>query len=206
MINYRRKAYAFEKRITDIVLATVGIIILSPVLLIISFLVKFNSNGPIFFRGVRTGRYNRPFRIFKFRSMYVGSENKAGTTSRNDNRITSIGKFLRKYKLDELPQLLNVLSGKMSLVGPRPELPRYTNRYKGEELLILTVKPGITDISSIEFSNLNDLIEDEDPDKAFETKILQDKNLLRIEYVKTCNYWLDIKLIIRTVFKIVIRK
>ncbi len=202
----KNSIYKTAKRITDIILASLGIIILLPVFLLIAFVIKFDSRGPVFFRGVRTGKNNVPFRIFKFRSMYIGSEYKAGTTSRNDNRVTKVGKFIRRYKLDELPQLLNVILGEMSFVGPRPELPKYTNEYTGEELLILTVKPGITDISSIKFSNLNDLIEDEDPDKAFETRILMVKNLLRIEYVKTCSYWFDIKLIIKTVFKIILRK
>jgi lipopolysaccharide/colanic/teichoic acid biosynthesis glycosyltransferase len=202
----KNNIYKTAKRITDIILASLGIIVLLPVFLLISFFIKFDSRGPVFFRGVRTGKNNVPFRIFKFRSMYVGSEHKAGTTSRNDKRITKVGKFIRRYKLDELPQLLNVIKGEMSFVGPRPELPKYTNEYAGEELLILTVKPGITDIASIKFSNLNDLIEDKEPDKAFETRILMVKNLLRIEYVKTCSYWFDIKLIIKTVFKIILRK
>ena len=134
--------------------------------------------------------------------MYVGSEMMAGSTSRNDPRITIIGKFLRKYKFDELPQLINVFNGEMSFVGPRPELKKYTDQYHGEELLILKVKPGITDLSSIKFSNLNALIDDDNPDKFFEENILAIKNTLRIEYVKNATFFGDLRLLILTIHKL----
>lgn len=135
--------------------------------------------------------------------MYVGSEMMAGSTSRNDPRITIIGKFLRNYKFDELPQLINVFKGEMSFVGPRPELKKYTDQYQVEELLILKVKPGITDLSSIKFSNLNALIDDDNPDKFFEENILAIKNTLRIEYVKSATFFGDLKLLILTIFKLI---
>lgn len=194
--------YEIAKRLTDIVGALVGIIVLSPLFLLIAVSVKTTSPGPIFYRGLRTGYQGKPFRILKFRSMVVGADKGAGTTSRNDPRVTPLGRFLRRYKLDELPQLVNVLVGEMSLVGPRPELPYYTELYRGDELLILQVRPGITDYASLHFSNLNDLIEDSDPDKAFEDKILGEKNRLRIQYVKERTYWIDIRLILRTIGRI----
>jgi lipopolysaccharide/colanic/teichoic acid biosynthesis glycosyltransferase len=194
--------YEFSKRTFDTAGAIAGIVLLWPIFVIIAIAIKFSSPGPIFYRGNRTGRYGKMFQIFKFRSMVIGAEKGAGTTSRSDPRITPVGRFLRHYKLDEIPQLFNVLAGDMSFVGPRPELPRYTNQYCGEAKLILTVKPGITDYSSIQFSNLNDLIEDEDPDKDFEDKILSEKNRLRVQYVKNCSFSLDLKLIFITILKV----
>lgn len=194
--------YLISKRVFDIFFSSLGLIAISPLFLIISILVKTTSTGPILFKGIRTGKHGIPFKIYKFRSMYVGSEIKAGTTSRNDLRITRIGKFIRKYKFDELPQLINVLKGEMSFVGPRPELKKYTDQYQGNELLILKVKPGITDLSSIKFSNLNDLIDDDNPDCSFEKNILASKNQLRIEYVKTATFFGDLKLIFLTIIKL----
>lgn len=195
--------YLISKRVFDILFSSICLIALSPFFLIFSILVKLNSTGPILFKGVRIGKHGVPFNIYKFRSMYVGSEMMAGSTSRNDSRITTIGKLIRKYKIDELPQLINVFKGEMSFVGPRPELKKYTDQYKGDELLILKVKPGITDLSSIKFSNLNDLIDDDNPDSSFEKNILASKNLLRIEYAKTATFFGDIKLIFLTILKLI---
>ena len=198
--------YEFAKRFTDILFSVLGILLLLPIFIIIAILVKTSSQGNIFYLGQRTGRYGKLFKIYKFRSMYLGSEEGPGTTSRNDPRITSIGFYLRKYKLDELPQLFNILKGEMSFVGPRPELKYYTDLYAGEEKIILSVQPGLTDFSSLYFSNLNDLIDDKDPDKAFEKNFLKNKNKLRIEYVKKRNYFLDIKLIFKTIIKVISTK
>ena len=195
--------YLISKRVFDILFSSICLIALSPFFLIFSILVKLNSTGPILFKGVRIGKHGVPFNIYKFRSMYVGSEMMAGSTSRNDPRITIIGKFLRNYKFDELPQLINVFKGEMSFVGPRPELKKYTDQYQGEELLILKVKPGITDLSSIKFSNLNALIDDDNPDKFFEENILAIKNTLRIEYVKSATFFGDLRLLILTIFKLI---
>jgi len=192
----------YSKLIFDFTFSLVGLILVAPLLIVIGIAIKANSDGPILYKGLRTGRYGKPFYIYKFRSMVIGADKGAGTTSRNDPRLTSIGRYIRKYKLDEFPQLLNVLKGEMSFVGPRPELPRYTEKYQGKELLILTVKPGITDYSSLQFSNLNDLICDSEPDKYFENNILSAKNRLRIKYVETRTFAGDIKLIILTIFTV----
>tara|TARA_B100001287_G_scaffold256858_1_gene242034 strand:- start:209 stop:715 length:507 start_codon:yes stop_codon:yes gene_type:complete len=164
--------------------------------------VKLSSPGKIFYLAPRVGLNGKSFRIIKFTTMRENSDKGPDTTSRNDQRVTNIGFFLRKYKLDELPQLFNILIGDMSFVGPRPELKKYTDLYKGDEKLILKVKPGLTDFSSIYFSNLNELIDDENPDKSFEEKILSKKNLLRVEYVKKQSFLLDIKLILKTLVKL----
>jgi len=195
--------YRSLKRASDIVFSLAGLFFLFPLLFTIAVAVKVSSPGPIFYRGIRSGQFGKPFKIFKFRSMVVGAESGAGTTSRNDSRVTYVGGFIRRYKLDELPQLINVLVGDMSFVGPRPELPRYTERYEGEELLILQVQPGITDYSSLKFSNLNALIDDEDPDNTYEQKILAEKNRLRVQYVKDQSFCLDISLIFKTVLCVV---
>lgn len=198
-----RAGYEAAKRTFDIVAAAAGIIVLAPVMALIAVAIKLTSPGPVLYRGVRTGRHGVPFQILKFRTMVVGADRGAGTTSRNDPRITGPGRLLRKYKLDELPQLFNVLKGDMSVVGPRPELPRYTDAYRGEELLILEVRPGITDFSSIEFANLNELIGDANPDEDFERNVLSAKNALRVRYVRERGMWLDILLIGRTLLRIV---
>jgi lipopolysaccharide/colanic/teichoic acid biosynthesis glycosyltransferase len=191
------------KRAFDVCLALLGLIVLAPLLLLIGLLVKLTSHGPILYRGVRTGRYGQPFRIYKFRTMVQDAERRGGmSTARNDPRITRVGKFLRKYKLDELPQLLNVLKGEMSFVGPRPEMPEYTRQYQNEELLILTVRPGITDYASIEFVQLGELLGDEDPDRIYEEKVRPIKNALRVKYVKEQSFWNDIRLIVKTLHRI----
>ena len=194
--------YEVIKRAMDITGALAGILLLWPLLVIIAIAVKSTSRGPIIYRGIRTGRFGKQFSIFKFRSMFIGSDSGAGTTSRRDPRVTAVGRFIRRYKLDELPQLVNVFVGDMSLVGPRPELPRYADQYQGEERLILQVRPGITDYSSIEFANLTDLIGDADPDRDFEERVLKEKNRLRVKYVKERNLGLDLRLLFATLMRI----
>jgi lipopolysaccharide/colanic/teichoic acid biosynthesis glycosyltransferase len=195
--------YECSKKLFDIFLSIFAILMLSPFFIIIAITVKATSPGDVFYRGVRTGIHGKIFKIFKFRSMYTGSDKGPGTTSKADARITYVGAYLRKYKLDELPQLFNILFGDMSFVGPRPELKSYTDLYKGDEKLILTVRPGLTDFSSLYFSNLNELIDDKNPDRVFEKTILPKKNRLRIEYVKKRNFLLDLKLILKTFIKVV---
>jgi len=202
MSSTENRIYELSKRSLDVVGAMLGILIMSPFFVVIALLIKLTSPGPVFYRGIRSGRYGTQFQIVKFRSMVTGADRGAGTTSRNDPRITPIGRFLRRHKLDEMPQLFNVLLGQMSLVGPRPELPRYTDQYSGEELLILEVKPGITDYSSLKFSKLNELIDDDDPDRAFEENILKEKNRLRIQYVNNCSFWRDLDLLFLTMVRI----
>jgi lipopolysaccharide/colanic/teichoic acid biosynthesis glycosyltransferase len=167
------------KRFFDLILAALGLTVLWPVLVVIAVLVRFDSPGPVFYRGIRTGLYGRPFRIFKFRTMVVNAERLGGgSTGKDDPRVTRLGRTLRRYKLDELPQLLNVLTGDMSLVGPRPELPQYTNLYTDEEQLILTVRPGITDYASLEFINLGEILGNDSPDTVYEEQVRPTMNLL----------------------------
>ena len=161
--------------------------------------IKLDSSGPVFYRGLRSGLNGRSFRIFKFRTMVVDAEQiGGGTTALKDSRITRIGNFLRKYKLDELPQVLNVIKGDMSIVGPRPELAQYTNLYKGEEVMILSVQPGITDYSSMKFRALDEIVGAGDADRVYEETVLAEKNKLRIKYMKERTFIGDIKLIFQT--------
>ena len=164
------------KRIFDIVCSGLGLIILSPFLLFVAIRIKMGSDGPVFFKQIRVGEKGREFKILKFRTMVVDAE-KLGRqiTVGNDNRITKIGAFLRKYKIDELPQLINVFKGDMSLVGPRPEVPRYVNMYTEEQRRVLDVKPGITDLASIRYRDENELLgKAENPDEFYINTIMHD--------------------------------
>lgn len=194
------------KRLFDVVTAIAGIGILSPLLLGIALFVKLSSPGPVLYRGWRTGLHGRQFRILKFRTMTVDAEKAGGVhTARNDPRIIPGGRFLRKYKLDEWPQLFNVLRGEMSIVGPRPEVAEYTDRYTGMERLILSVRPGITDYSSIEFASLGDVLGDEDTYGVFERVVLPKKNFLRLKYVQERNMLVDLRIIVET-FAVIMKK
>ena len=187
------------KRFFDIIVCSISIPFLFPFIIIFAIIIKLSSPGPVFYRGVRTGLHGRTFRIFKFRTMVINAENLGGgTTALNDFRIFKFGKFLRRYKLDEIPQIINVIKGDMSIVGPRPELPQYTNQFKGEELLILSVRPGMTDYSSVEYFSLQEIVGSKNVDQVFEENILQQKNKLRIKYVKEQNFFQDIKLIFQS--------
>jgi len=181
----------------------VGIIILIPVFVVIAVLVKLDSSGPVLYRGIRAGRHGKVFRIFKFRTMVDNAEKLGGgTTALDDPRVTRVGAFLREYKLDEFPQLFNVIKGEMSIVGPRPELLQYTLKYSESEKCILDVKPGITDFSSIKFASLDKAVGSEDADRTYEENVLHEKNRLRIKYVKERSLMLDMKLVILTVWLI----
>ena len=202
----KRPFYELSKRLFDLSVCVLALPLLALPLIFIAAAIRLVSPGPVLYRGVRTGQFGVPFRIFKFRTMVTGAELLgAGTTSRDDPRVFPLGRFLRRYKLDELPQVFNVLIGHMSLVGPRPELPKYTRQYTGEQLCILSVKPGITDLSSIEFRNLDQIVGATDAERVFEEKILQRKNDLRIDYVKRRTFFLDLRLVVLTVI-CVIRK
>ena len=191
------------KRIFDIILSLLGLIILLPFMLIIAILIKLDSKGPIFFKQVRVTKNGREFEIFKYRTMRVGSDKYSQITVGKDNRITKIGAFLRKYKLDEIPQLINVLIGDMSLVGPRPEVPKYVALYTDEQKEILKVRAGITDYASIEFSDENDLLaSEEDPEKAYIEKIMPKKIELNKKYLSEISILTDIKIILLTIKKI----
>ena len=191
------------KRIFDIILSLFGLIILLPFMLIIAIFIKLDSKGPVFFKQLRVTKNGREFKIFKYRTMRVGSDKYSQITVGKDDRITKIGSFLRKYKLDEIPQLINVLIGDMSLVGPRPEVPKYVALYTDEQKEILKVRAGITDYASIEFSNENDLLaSEEDPEKAYIKKVMPKKIELNKKYISEISMLTDIKIILLTIKQI----
>jgi len=191
------------KRIFDIILSLFGLIILLPFMIIIAILIKLDSKGPVFFKQVRVTKNGREFKIFKYRTMKIGSDKYSQITVGKDDRITKIGMFLRKYKLDEIPQLINVLLGDMSLVGPRPEVPKYVALYTEGQKEILKVRAGITDYASIEFSDENDLLASEaDPEKAYIEKIMPKKIELNKKYLSEISMLTDIKIILLTIKKI----
>jgi lipopolysaccharide/colanic/teichoic acid biosynthesis glycosyltransferase len=198
--------YYISKRAFDIAVSTAGLVVLSPLLLALAVALKCDSRGPVFYRGVRTGRFGRPFRIFKFRTMVKNAEQIGSvTTSDNDPRITRVGRILRKYKLDELPQLINVIRGDMSLVGPRPEVVSYTNRYNAEERIILTVRPGITDWASIQFSDLQKIVGSEDAERVYREHVLPRKTELRVKYVQERSFTSDVRILAQTVWIVLTR-
>ena len=191
------------KRIFDITLSLFGLIILLPFMLIIAILIKIDSKGPVFFKQIRVTKNGKEFKIFKYRTMRVGSDKYSQITVGKDGRITKIGSFLRKYKLDEIPQLINVLIGDMSLVGPRPEVPKYVALYTDEQKEILKVRAGITDYASIEFSDENDLLaSEEEPEKEYIEKIMPKKIELNKKYLSEVSILTDIKIILLTIKKI----
>jgi lipopolysaccharide/colanic/teichoic acid biosynthesis glycosyltransferase len=193
------------KTLFDIFFSFVGLVLLSPLLLIVAFLVKLSSPGPVFFRGERVGKNGKIFKIYKFRSMIVSAEEMGGSsTAADDPRLTKIGSFLKKFQLDELPQLINVLKGEMSLVGPRPEVPFYVDMMtEKEKNVILSVRPGMTDLASLwDFHEGEVLKGSSDPEKTYMEKIRPEKIRLQIEYVKKHSFWLDLKIILKTIFKI----
>lgn len=196
------------KRLFDIVFSLVGLILLSPILLYIAFLIKKEDAGPIFYRGVRVGRYGKPFRIYKFRTMVANAEKLGGpSTADDDPRITKIGKFLRKYKLDELPQLINVLKGEMSFVGPRPEVEHYVKMFTQEEKAILSVRPGITDWASLWNSDEGAILAgSDDPEKTYMEKIRPTKLKLQLKYVREQSFITDLRIIFLTLFVIITKK
>jgi len=191
------------KRLFDVVSSTIALVVSLPLLLLIAVGVKLTSPGPVFYRGLRTGRHGKPFRILKFRTMVVDAATIGGpSTGKDDPRVTRYGAFLRRFKLDELPNLFCVLLGQMSIVGPRPEVPQYTSLYAGDEMLILTMRPGITDLSSLHFIDLASHIGAENVDANFESHVLPVKNRLRVQYVREWSFWTDMKIIGWTLLKL----
>ena len=193
------------KRLFDIVASGLGLIVLSPLFLILAIWIKLDSKGPVFYRQVRVGYKNKDFRIFKFRSMRVGSDKGSLVTiGGRDPRVTKSGYWIRKFKLDELPQLINVFFGDMSLVGPRPEVRHYVDYWTPEQMHVLDVRPGITDPASIKFRNENELMEQaEDPEKYYIEVIMQEKIKLYLEYVEKHSFFYDLGLIFKTFWVIV---
>lgn len=193
----------FVKRILDFILALIFAVVLAPIYLILALAVVIDTGFPVFYRAERGGYRDKSFRIFKFRSMVKNADQiGGGTTALNDSRITKVGNVLRKTKLDELPQLFNIIKGDMSFIGPRPELLRYTAQYEGEELLIHRVRPGITDYSSIEFINLDEIVGGVNADEMYEKYVLKRKNELRVKYAKTVSFGTDTKLLFITVWNV----
>jgi len=205
-VPLQQRWYEILKRLIDLAAALFLLVIFSPLILLIALAVLADDGRPILFLSQRTGRFGKPFMMYKFRSMKRGSERGAQSTAQSDPRVTRVGKLLRRLKLDELPQLVNIVKGEMSLVGPRPELPRYTALYSAEEKLILSVRPGLTDFSSLEFIQLADHLGCNDPDQTFEKKVLPLKNQLRLKYVKERSLVLDLKLILLTAYKLLFPK
>jgi lipopolysaccharide/colanic/teichoic acid biosynthesis glycosyltransferase len=195
----------FLKRMFDISFASLGLVFLAPLILCVCVIVGVGSNGPIFFRQKRVGYRKKDFDIIKFRTMYVNSqENSFLTVGDNDPRVTKIGFWLRKYKIDELPQLFNVLIGDMSIVGPRPEVKKYVSLYTAEQQRVLLIKPGITDWSSIEFRNLAELLSRaDDPDLYYINHVLPIKLNRSLEYLEEHSLVTDFKIIIMTVRKVI---
>lgn len=210
-MNYVRNTkdnsiYFILKRLFDIIFSFLGVIFLFPLFLIIVILIKISSKGPIIFKQERVGKNFKKFYLYKFRTMIIEAEKKGSSiTTANDPRITKIGKFLRKFKLDEFPQLINVLKGDISFVGPRPELEKFVDIFKNDYRDILRIKPGITDYASICYKDENELIKDkENPEKYYINEILPKKIELYKKYLNEMNIVLDIKLIIKTLCKMFI--
>lgn len=198
----KRKVSRFLKRCFDIVMSFFPLFLLFPFFLLIGILIKLTSKGPVFYRQVRVTRYNKDFRIFKFRTMVVNADQK-GTlvTTKNDSRITKIGKFLRKTKLDELPQLINVLFGQMTFVGTRPEVRKYVDAYSDEMLATLLMPAGITSSASVKYKDEASLIESaQDIDDVYINQILKDKMKYNLEDIKKFNFFREIGCIFKTIF------
>lgn len=193
------------KRVFDIIASGLGLLILSPLFLVIAVWVKLDSPGPVFYKQVRVGRNNKDFYLYKFRSMRVGSDKKGLiTVGGRDPRVTRSGYYIRKYKLDEFPQLINVFKGDMSLVGPRPEVRKYVDLYTPEQMHVLDVRPGITDLASIRYRNENELLEQaSDPDQYYQEVVMQDKLRINLEYVRNHSFFGDIYLIFKTFLSII---
>lgn len=193
------------KRVFDIIASGLGLLILSPLFLVVAIWVKLDSTGPVFYKQVRVGRNNKDFYLYKFRSMRVGSDKKGLiTVGGRDPRVTRSGYYIRKYKLDEFPQLINVFKGDMSLVGPRPEVRKYIDLYTPEQMHVLEVRPGVTDLASIRYRNENELLaKASDPEQYYRDIVMQDKLRINLEYVRNHSFFGDIALIFKTFLSII---
>ena len=191
------------KLIFDYLLAFIGLFLLSPLLILISIFIKFTSRGPVFYTQQRVGRFGKLFTILKFRSMTADHADFNTITVSGDMRITKFGRFLRKYKLDELPELLNIIKGEMSFVGPRPDLPGYADNLKGKDRKILELRPGITSVASLKYANEESILAaQENPLKFNDEVIYFDKVKLNLDYYYNNNLWVDIKIIFATLFRV----
>lgn len=195
------------KRIFDLVFSAVGLLLLLPIFLLIALLIKLDDHGSVFYGGLRVGRRGKTFRMLKFRTMVKNADKIGGpSTADDDPRLLKIGKLLRKYKLDEIPQLINVLRGEMSFVGPRPEVPFYVNMFTEEEKSILIVRPGITDWASLWNSDEGALLAGSlDPEKDYMEKIRPEKIRLQLKYVRERSFWVDMDILFKTAMKLIHR-
>jgi lipopolysaccharide/colanic/teichoic acid biosynthesis glycosyltransferase len=193
------------KRLFDIIFSVAGLTFLSPLFLIMAIWIRKDSKGPIFYKQIRVGKNNTEFLLYKFRSMVTGADQKGLlTVGGKDPRVTKSGYFIRKFKLDEFPQLINVLLGDMSIVGPRPEVPKYVALYNEDQKKVLSVRPGISDWASIRFSDENELLEKaKNPESLYISEIMPEKLLMNLEYIEKRNLWIDFKIIILTLRKII---
>jgi len=197
----KRRISLFGKRAFDLVVSLLILVVLSPILILLAIAIKLDSKGPVFYRQVRVGRYNEDFKIFKFRTM-VQNADRVGLslTVGEDPRVTRVGRLIRKLRFDEFSQLLNVLNGSMSLVGPRPEVRKYVDVYTPEYMATLLVRPGITATSSIVFKDEDKLLNSGgDPEQIYVEQILPPKMALNLEYIKDITVWNDIKIMVQTV-------
>lgn len=193
------------KRIFDIIASGLGILLLCPLFIAIALWIKLDSKGPILYKQQRVGRNNKDFTLYKFRSMRIGAD-RSGliTVGERDPRVTYSGYLIRKYKLDELPQLINVFLGDMSLVGPRPEVRKYVELYSKEQMNVLSVRPGITDMASVLYRNENELLGSvEDPEQYYREVIMKDKLNINLDYIRQCSFLYDMKLILLTIKTII---
>jgi lipopolysaccharide/colanic/teichoic acid biosynthesis glycosyltransferase len=202
-LNNKRIAFLcciMAKRLFDILFSVLVLLIITPILVFISILIKIGSKGPVFFRQVRIGKGGKEFKIFKFRTMVLAAEkNGLLTIGGRDPRVTSIGYYLRKFKLDELPQFLNVFLGDMSIVGPRPEVKKYVELYTQEQRKVLSVRPGITDYASILYKNENDVLATyPNPEKAYIEIVMPHKLKINLDYLANQSFWMDLKIIALT--------
>lgn len=188
------------KRVFDLFWATVGLCLIWPVFLVIGLLVKVEDRGPIFFRQRRIGRHGHPFRMWKFRTMVVDAEQKGSAlTVGRDPRITRVGHWLRDTKVDELPQLINVMLGEMSFVGPRPEVRKYVDLYSEDQRQVLDLRPGITDLASVKYRRESELLAaSSDPDRTYVEEIMPEKIRINLEYAAQANIWSDVRVILLT--------
>ena len=201
----KKRIYLFFKRLFDIIASLILLVLLSPVFLVISIMIKVDSKGPIFYRQERVTRYGRTFRIIKFRTMIVDADKKGSlVTKNNDDRITRVGNKIRNSRLDEIPQLINILVGDMSFVGTRPEVLKYVSKYNNEMMATLLLRAGVTSKASIEFRDESKILDQyvnkkNNIDKVYVEKVLPEKMKYNLEYTKKCNIFLDIKLCIKTI-------
>jgi lipopolysaccharide/colanic/teichoic acid biosynthesis glycosyltransferase len=195
------------KRALDLILSTFGLVLLAPALVLLALMITLETGEPVFYRGVRVGRFGKPFRIFKFRTMVKDAEKLGGTsTPEDDARVTRVGRFLRKYKLDELPQILNVITGEMSLVGPRPQVAWAVELYTQDERAVLNVRPGITDYASLRFCDEGKILRGSaNPDRDYFEKIHPEKMRLSLEYIRRQSLWLDCQILLKTLGAVVFR-